>query len=98
MLSRLFKFDTLITPSILKFCFYFGVVVFALLSLGVIGSGLKIMDYSFIAGIGYILGGIILFFAGVVFSRVSTEMVLVLFMVRDELAWQRESRQNGAAE
>ena len=97
MLS-LFKFNTLLTPSIIKFLFYFGVFFSFVGALGVIGSGINLMQYQTIVGLGVIIGGLVLILVGIIASRVFTEMVLVIFMIRDELAWQREQRQQAAAE
>jgi ABC-type uncharacterized transport system fused permease/ATPase subunit len=91
MFARLFKFDSLITPSILKFVFYTGVVLSVLGALSVIASGFKLMEYQFVLGLAYIVGGLILTLVGIVVSRVVTEMMLVIFMIRDELAWQRQN-------
>ena len=96
MFMRLFQFDSLVTPSIAKFVFYFGVVISALGALGVIGSGAMMMQYQLASGIGTIIGGLLLTIGGIIVSRIATEMVLVLFMIRDELAWQREQRQAAA--
>jgi hypothetical protein len=96
MFMRLFQFDSLVTPSIAKFIFYFGVVISALGALGVIGTGAMMMQYQFAAGIGYVIGGLLMIVGGIILSRITTEMVLVLFMIRDELAWQREQRQAAA--
>lgn len=94
-MSRLFKFDTLIAPSIVRFLFYFGVTVSVIVALGIVGSGLKLMDYSFMLGLAYMIGGVLVTAIGTILSRVTAEMVLVLFMIRDELAWQRQNIQTG---
>lgn len=93
-MMHLFKFDTLITPSIIKFMFYFGVVLSAIGALATIGSGLAIMKYQPMAAFAYIIGGLIVALIGVIMSRVFSELVLVLFMIRDELAWQRQEAAN----
>jgi Domain of unknown function (DUF4282) len=97
-MERLFNFDSLITPSIIKFLFYLGVVGSVLGALVIIVSGLGIMRWNALVGIGYILGGLLLVLVGIVASRVATEIILVVFMIRDELAWQRQQRQGGPAE
>ena len=90
---RLFKFDSLITPSIIKVLFYIGVAGSVLGALVTIVSGIEIMSYQPMLGLGYIVGGLLLILLGIVGSRVFTEMILVLFMIRDELAWQRQQHQ-----
>ena len=102
-MTRLFKFDSLVTPSIIKFLFYLGVIGSIIGSviggLGIMGSGAAIMQYQSMLGLAYIVGGLILLIVGtlvgIVVSRVMAELILVLFMIRDELAWQRE--RSGAA-
>ena len=92
-MSRLFKFDSLITPSIVKFLFYFGVTLSVIGSIGIVASGLQMMNYQFMLGLVYIIGAVLATVAGIVMSRVAAEMILVLFMIRDELAWQRQNIQ-----
>lgn len=89
-MMQLFKFDSLVTPSIIKFMFYFGVVCSTLGALTTIGTGLTLMQYQPMLGFAYIIGGLIIALIGVIMSRVATELILVLFMIRDELAWQRQ--------
>jgi len=96
-MMQLLKFDTLITPSIIKFIFYIGVAFSLLGGLASIVSALGMMQYNAILGLGYLVGGLLLAVIGVVVSRVAAEMTLVVFMIRDELAWQRQERQAGAA-
>lgn len=96
-MMRLFKFDSLVTPSIIKVVFYIGVAISVLAALSVIASGLKIMTSLPVLGLGYIVGGLILVLLGIIGSRIGTEMILVMFMIRDELAWQRQQRQEQVA-
>ena len=97
-MMRLFKFDSLITPSIIKFVFYLGIAGSALGALSVIGSGLSLMRYQGALGFALILGGLALILVGIVVSRVTTEVILVLFMIRDELAWQRQNTEKSTAQ
>jgi len=94
---RLFKFDSLITPTIIKFLFYIGVVGSIIGALVTIVSGIGLMQYEAMAGLGYIVAGVVLILVGIIVSRVLTEMILVLFMIRDELAWQRQQSQGTPA-
>lgn len=89
-MMRLFTFDTLVTPSIVKFLFYIGVALSALGALSVIVSGIGMMQYQTAMGFGVVVGGLLLVGLGIIVSRVYTETILVLFMIRDELAWQRQ--------
>ena len=91
---RLLKFDNLITPTIIRTLFYALVALYCLVALITILGLLFGSSYShinpLIGCIGVVLG---LLFA-ITVARIGAEMVLVLFMIRDELAWQRV---NGSA-
>ena len=93
-MSRLFSFDTLITPGIIRFLFYVGVVLSCLFGLVLITAGNNIMGMfgQSMGGLSFIIG-IIAAFVGILVSRVLAEMILVVFMIRDELAWQRQSQE-----
>lgn len=97
-MMRLFKFDSLITPSIIKFLFYIGVAFSLIGALVTIAAGLSLMRYQALLGLGYIVAGLVGILVGIIVSRVLTEMILVLFMIRDELAWQRQQRQGAVTE
>jgi hypothetical protein len=90
-MKALLSFDHLVTPSIIKFFFYLGLVLSAIGALGVIGSGFSVMNYSVALGLGYIVLSLVVLAGGAVISRIVCELVLVTFMIRDELAWQREN-------
>ena len=95
---KLFKFDSLITPSIVKFLFYLGVIGSGLIAVFIVITGLGMMRtfgiFGSLTGIATIIGGLLAVIIGVVFSRVATELILVVFMIRDELAWQRQQQQS----
>jgi hypothetical protein len=90
-MMRLFRFDNLITPGLIRFFFFFLVVIHCLgavvLMISVLmtpaflmGAGLK-----FLSLIGIVVGLVV----AIVLYRIAAEMTLVIFMIRDELAWQR---------
>jgi hypothetical protein len=87
-MGSLFNFSTLITPRVMKFLFVAGVIVNALLTLGVISAG-----FNYGAGIGFValVFSVPLFFIGVISSRVFCECILVMFMIRSELAHMRQN-------
>ncbi|WP_338332315.1 DUF4282 domain-containing protein [Acetobacter sp. LMG 32666] len=102
-MKSLLTFDTLITPKFIKFFFYVGVFFCFLSGFGVF---LTILNRSVaiaqitgssptLATLGGLiagsLAGLIITVVGIVFARVSSELTLVVFMIRDELAWQREN-------
>jgi hypothetical protein len=88
-MGSLFSFDKLITPSIIKVLFYIGVAIVALSALGILIAGFNQPAYSPIPGFLYLFPAAIVLVVGIVGVRVASEMTLVIFMIRDELAWQR---------
>jgi len=90
VIKQLFSFDRLITPVIIRFLFYVVAAVWAVVAvIGVLGGLLRLFS-DFFAGIGLILAAIILPGVFVLLYRVAAELALVVFMIRDELVWQRE--------
>jgi hypothetical protein len=92
-MGSLFNFNTLITPRVMKLLFVVGVVVTGLLSLAIIKAG-----FSFGAGMGFLalFLAAAFFFVGVITSRVSCECILVMFMIRSELAHLRQNLTPGS--
>lgn len=102
-MKSLLTFDTLITPKFIKFFFYVGVFFCMLTGFGTFISillgcinGAQMSGSSSAMGaiLGLIAGliaGTIVTLVGIVLARVSSELTLVIFMIRDELAWQREN-------
>ncbi|BBC81551.1 hypothetical protein HK27_02455 [Acetobacter orientalis] len=102
-MKSLLTFDTLITPKFIKFFFYVGVFfcflsgfgTFLSILLSCITAAQASGSSSALGAIGgLILGlivGLIVTLVGIVLARVSSELTLVVFMIRDELAWQREN-------
>ena len=85
---RLLKFDNLITPTIIRTLFYVLVGIYCLVALITMVGLLFGSGYSPINSLGCI-GVIIGLLLAITTARIGAEMVLVLFMIRDELAWQR---------
>lgn len=102
-MKSLLTFDTLITPKFIKFFFYVGVFfcfvsgfgVFLSILISCITAAQATGSSSTLAAIGGLIAGLIagliVTLVGIVFARVSSELTLVVFMIRDELAWQREN-------
>ncbi|GEM_PF-3824854 len=92
-MGALFNFNTLITPRVMKLLFAVGVVVSALTALALVKAGLSFAD-SFggaFLSLLTIIFAIATFFIGVIASRVSCECILVMFMIRSELAHLRQN-------
>jgi len=98
-MGALFNFNTLITPRVMKLLFAAGVVVSALMALGLISAGLE-LAHSFggaLLSLLVVIFAIAAFFIGVIASRVSCECILVMFMIRSELAHMRQNFASAAA-
>lgn len=89
-MMRLLSFDSLITPVIVKILYVVGIAISVAIAVSVYGSILWQFGL-----IGSAVAALLAFCIGVLVSRVGAEMILVLFMIRDELAWQRERAQSG---
>ncbi|MBR0560605.1 DUF4282 domain-containing protein [Neokomagataea anthophila] len=108
-MRSIFSFENLITPTIIKILFYIGVVLcclsgFATLSTiitSMIASAELTGHSTTLAGIGGLFLGLIVgsivTVIGVILTRISCELTLVIFMIRDELAWQREHHSNNTS-
>ncbi|MBE7619237.1 DUF4282 domain-containing protein [Gluconacetobacter entanii] len=107
-MKTLLSFDTLITPQFMKIFYYIGVVFCVLSGLATFISILVLcINAAQMAGesttlptiIGLILGSIVALITtvlSIILTRIGCETVLVVFMIRDELAWQRENTQKHA--
>ncbi len=90
MIRQLFSFDRLITPPIIRFLCYAITVFWVLVAIAGVLAGLARMFSNFFAGIGIILGMLAVSGFFILLNRIIAELSLVVFMIRDELAWQRE--------
>jgi hypothetical protein len=92
-INDLFQWDRFITPTIIK-TFYWLAIAFVILS-GISGifSGLLQMAVSPFAGFIVVLMAIAGVIAGVVFSRIAAEFVLIVFRINEHLGAIREQRQ-----
>ena len=88
---RFLTFDSLITPSIIRLLFYLSLLLSCLAAWAVDET---ITSNPFMPGMNGLglLAAIVVLVASVVLSRIFAEMILVLFMIRDELAWQRQNQ------
>ncbi len=94
----LLSFKSLITPSLIRLVFYVVVGLSVVAALILLSRALSVMDYlpgplGLLAVIGSILGPLLF----IVLARVAAELTMVVFMIRDELAWQREQRSISSA-
>lgn len=88
----LFDFNRLITPTYIKLIFYLLVIVGVIAAFGAASSAAQYLSYvgGGFTGLVWVLA-IVAVLVEIVLLRVAAELVLVVFMIRSELAWQREN-------
>ncbi|ACI94291.1 conserved hypothetical protein [Afipia carboxidovorans OM5] len=94
--NDLFQWDRFITPTIIK-TFYWLVIALVILS-GISGifGGLLQMAVSPFAGFIMVLMAIAGVVAGIVFSRIIAELVLIIFRINEHLGAIREQGRSEA--
>lgn len=90
--QKLFQWDRFIAPSIVR-PFYWLAFVFAIL-IGLLGilSGLATMATNPFAGLMMVLGSLVGAIAGILFIRIATEFILIVFRINEQLDAIREER------
>jgi uncharacterized membrane protein len=74
------SFRSFVTPRLISTIYLLGIIPNILIALGVITSGFR---GGLLSGISALIVGPIVFFIGVVFLRISLEMIVVLFKVAE---------------
>src|ERR1700746_632248 len=89
----LFQWERFITPSIIKLFYWLpgGILVFVGAS-GII-SGLTLMALSPLAGLFWIIASLIGVVIGVIFARIISEFVLIMFRINEHLGAIRQRGQ-----
>jgi hypothetical protein len=89
-LTDLFQWERFITPSIIKLFYILAVAVVVIFGLSGIFSGLGLMLVS--PGIGFItvVASLIGVLVGVLFARISAEVILIVFRINEHLGAIRE--------
>jgi hypothetical protein len=97
-------FRKMMTPRLIQFIFWFGVVVCELLGLLFILGGISTMnDYNSVDGSGggllalvlYVLFALFLMVLGPIFVRIFCELVMVVFRINETLAEIRDLLDQG---
>jgi hypothetical protein len=89
----LFQWERFITPSIIKVFYWLAVIISALFGLSGMLSGLSLMLHTPIGGIFWILGSMIGALIGIVFARIFSEFVLIMFRINEHLGAIRQRGQ-----
>jgi len=89
----LFQWERFITPSIIKIFYWLAVGISVLYGLFGIVSGLLLMALNPFAGLFYILASLIGMVIGVIFARIISEFVLIMFRINEHLGAIRQRGQ-----
>jgi uncharacterized membrane protein HdeD (DUF308 family) len=86
----LFQWERFITPSIIKIFYWLAVGIAVLFCLSGIVSGLAWMSLSPLAGLFWIIGSLIGMVISVIFARIISEFVLIMFRINEHLGAIRQ--------
>src|SRR5215471_17497277 len=89
----LFQWERFITPSIIKIFYWLAVGISALFGLSGIVSGLTLMALTPLGGLFWIIGSLIGTVIGVIFARIISEFVLIMFRINEHLGAIRQRGQ-----
>jgi predicted membrane channel-forming protein YqfA (hemolysin III family) len=89
----LFQWERFITPSIIKIFYWLSVGISVLFGLSGMLSGLALMAHSPLSGIFAIIGSLIGMVIGVIFARIISEFVLIMFRINEHLGAIRQRGQ-----
>jgi Domain of unknown function (DUF4282) len=89
----LFQWERFITPSIIKIFYWLAVGISVLYGLFGIVSGLAMMAFNPLAGLFYIIASLIGMVIGVIFARIISEFVLIMFRINEHLGAIRQRGQ-----
>lgn len=89
----LFQWERFITPSIIKIFYWLSVGISVLFGLSGISSGLQLMLLAPISALFLILGSLIGMVIGVIFARIISEFVLIMFRINEHLGAIRQRGQ-----
>ena len=89
----LFQWERFITPSIIKIFYWLAVGISTLFGLSGIVSGLTLMALTPLGGLFWIIGSLIGTAIGVIFARIISEFVLIMFRINEHLGAIRQRGQ-----
>jgi hypothetical protein len=89
----LFQWDRFITPSIIKIFYWLAVGISVLYGLSGIISGLALMSLHPLGGLLWVIGSVIGIVIGVLFARIISEFVLIMFRINEHLGAIRQRGQ-----
>jgi hypothetical protein len=86
----LFQWDRFITPTIIKPFYWLAVILIGLLGLSGVFSGLAAMAISPFGGFIVLLSSLTSTLVGIVFARIASEFVLIVFRINEHLGAIRD--------
>jgi uncharacterized protein DUF4282 len=89
----LFQWERFITPSIIKVFYWLAIVGSVLFGLSGMLSGLWLMAHNPLSGILWIIGSLLGILIGVIFARIMSEFVLIMFRINEHLGAIRQRGQ-----
>jgi cytochrome c biogenesis protein CcdA len=89
----LFQWDRFITPSIIKIFYWLSVGISVLFGLSGIVSGLALMALHPLGGLLWVIASLIGIVIGVLFARIVSEFVLIMFRINEHLGAIRQRGQ-----
>ena len=81
----LFQWERFVTPSIIKLFFWLAVGIIILFGLSGIASAARLMTVSPGAGILMLLAAILGVAGGIIFARIASEFILIVFRINEHL-------------
>ena len=89
----LFQWDRFITPTIIKTFYWLIIALTVLFGISGIFSGLSAMAISPFGGFIMVLSSIAGVIAGIMFSRIAAEFILIVFRINEHLGAIRDQGQ-----
>jgi hypothetical protein len=84
-ISDLFQWERFVTPSIIKLFFWLAVAIIILFGLSGVAQAFRLIVISPGAGILMLLAAIVGAMAGVIFARIVSEFILIVFRINEHL-------------
>jgi hypothetical protein len=89
----LFQWERFITPSIIKIFYWLAVGISILYGLYGVLSGLFLIVFNPLSGLFWIIASLIGVLIGVIFARIISEFVLIMFRINEHLGAIRQRGQ-----
>jgi hypothetical protein len=88
--NDLFQWERFITPSIIKIFYWLAIGMSALFGLSGIISGFALMSLHPLAGLLWVIASLIGIGIGVMFARIVSEFILIMFRINEHLGAIRQ--------